>query len=60
MKIVDKWQLDAIPFWIKREDDWWNEVVDEESRKIVLDLGLVKTGDEGMAFVMNHPNVRKD
>ncbi len=58
MKVVDKWQRDALPVWIEREDTWWRETVPESARNKVLELGLVRTGDDEKDFILNHPNFK--
>jgi hypothetical protein len=59
-KVVAPWEITALPWWIEREDRLWREVVPEWLRKKTLDEGLVKTGDEEMEFILNHPNVKQE
>ena len=56
-KVSAPWEHIALPWWIAREDRLWNEIVPEDLRKKTLELGLVKTGQEEMDFILNHPNV---
>ena len=57
-KVSAPWEHIALPWWIKREDDLWRDIVPEEIRRRTLDLGFCKTGDEEAYFILNHPNVR--
>ena len=58
-KVTAPWELAALPYWIAREDNLWQEIVPESIRRQTLDMGLVKTGDEEMDFILNHENVLK-
>ena len=56
-KVTAPWELATLPWWIAREDRVWRDVVPAEIREHTLDMGLVKTGQEEMDFILNHPMV---
>jgi len=56
MKVTQKWQRNAYPYWIDREDRIWREVVPASARNWVLQNLDVKTGDEEKEFILGHPN----
>lgn len=56
MKVRERWQRLALPYWIDREDQIWKDVVPESVRKKTLDMNLCKTGEDEKQFILNHPN----
>ena len=58
MPVMMEWERRALPWWVAREDRIWREVVPESIRKTTLAMGLVKTGQEEMDYVLNHPNFK--
>ena len=57
-KVIMDWERKALPYWIEREDRIWRKVVPAAARNKVLQMGLVKSGDEEIDFILNHPNVK--
>ncbi len=58
MRIVERWQRLAIPYWIDREDRVWREAVPEDVRKQTLDMGMCRTGEDEKNYILNHPNYK--
>lgn len=59
-KVVTPWELTALPWWVRREDRIWNDIVPLDIRNKTLSMGLVKTGEEEMDFILHHPNVLQE
>jgi hypothetical protein len=56
MKVRERWQRNALPYWIDREDRIWREAVPESVRNKTLEMGLCRTGEDEKSFILSHPN----